>query len=597
MKIKILLILAISALSSISKATIWVGGDAACDYTSIQPALDELVSGTDDQLYIANNNSGNGVYTENLNIINNRPDQIRIRGGYDACEGSPTESPTEINGGGLAPVMNISGDDTPSNIDLRNLRLTDGTYDNNFWAGGLNIDDKHLQISLNDMSITNNQGYYGGGIYSKGGEGDGIGLRMRLYRTLVTNNIAEYGGGMYCLGKQVNTIWDKSGVSYNSAISGSQFAGHGGGLFIENGCTVFMSSGNNETISLEGVVGNSATGDGGGAYVIDGSQLILIQIFGNGKYVVFSDNTADSDNNSSGKGGAIYLSGNTSKLSGNRQDIIIKNNTAVDGGAVAAVNNASVNFNSDSRCTQKNPCFEFIGNSAGQNTNGTGEGRGGTFYVDEASVFVQRAKITESQADSGVIAYVNNGELDLDFNLIHDNGSSPNSEFNQDHLLVSFNSQVELKHVTLADNQQDPTTTLLLGINSTILNIKNSILQGIGYATFEGFTNTGTSLDLTFKCNVMHEDSSIGSNGDISDNTITSNPGFMNSSNRDYRLTAGSTAIDKCNGVNTTTQTQIDYTGQVTGVDDPYTINALGVYDAGAHENYQWDVIFEDKFE
>jgi len=582
------------SFSSISNATIWVGGDANCDYTSIQPALDELVQGNEVQLYIANNNPGNGVYTENLTMVNNRDVQIRIKGGYNTCGGTVTEVNTEINGGGIAPVMNISGDDTLSNIGLSNLSLTNGLYDNNFHAGGLNIEDEQLSINLYRMNISNNQGYYGGGIFSKGGSG----LRMRLYNSLVFNNTAEYGGGMYCLNGHVITVWDRSGIAYNAASSASELAGNGGGMYLQ-GCQVIMSSGNVGLNNLEGIIGNTATGHGGGTYINSDSLLDLQQRFGGGKYIVYSDNVADSNNNGSGDGGAIYLSGIAARMTTNGRDILINNNTAANGGAIALANDSYAYIRSvdNSQCTMKTPCISFVGNKAIKSLNGQHQGLGGTFYVNDAYLYVSRTEITDSQADVGVIGYIENGEIELDFTVIHNNGNTPSEQFNQYNLFNAIVGQLKLSHVTLTDNIIDASQALLFAFNGAEIQVYNSILQGENNPVFEGFTTSGNMNEIAFKCNLMHEDNSIGTTGNISDNIVTSTPGFLNSLEQDYRLATNSVAIDKCDSVVTSVIAQVDLEGQLTGIDDPTITNVLGTHDAGADESYLWDVIFTDDFE
>ena len=181
--------------------------------------------------------------------------------------------------------------------------------------------------------------------------------------------------------------------------------------------------------------------------------------------------------------------------------------------------------------------------------------------------------------------------------VIHNNGGTPNAQFDQGYLFLAYSGNLELAHSTVADNTLSTSDAMFLGVNNADLKVNNSIIQGDGQQVFEGFTSSGTNLDLTFKCNVMHEAASLGTSGDISDNTITASPGFIDGMAQDYRLSAGSVAIDKCDEYDTTQFTQVDFEGDATGVDDPYKLDVLGTYDAGADESYQWDIIFQDAFE
>jgi len=591
---KISLLIAFLGFSSLTNATLWVGGDANCDYSSIQPALNEMMAGNETHLYIANNNVFNGVYNENLTYNNTQTELIRIKGGYDHCEGDVTDVNTEINGGGFAPVFNISGNDNSTGMRISNLNITNGAYDAFQYSGGLNIIDNQLSIDLTRVIISNNQGYHGGGIFS----GGGTGLVIRLYETLVTNNNAEFGGGIYCLGNKIS-MYGESGIANNSASSTDQARGMGGGIYMEDGCDFLMSAGDLEAASLAGITGNSATGHGGGTFVNDGSLLRLTQAVEGLGHVVYKDNMADFDNDGFGNGGAVYLSGLYSNLVAERQGVIIKNNSAVNGGALALANDSQANIKSASRCSMNTPCIVFSGNTAGQNTDAIGTGRGGVFHVNDAYLKVSRSSITDSHADFGVVGYAeNSGVIDMDFDLIHNNGRTPDANFDQNNLFVNFSGGLKLTHVTVVDNILSASEAMVLGINNAYVLVNNSILQALGNQTFDGITSSGTNLDLSFKCNVMHEVVSIGaSSSEIRDNTQTTTPGFINSAEQNYRLSAGSISVDKCNEYITTPLDQLDLEGRLTGVDDPTKTNVLGTYDAGASESYQWDVIFEDGFE
>ena len=136
--------------------------------------------------------------------------------------------------------MDVNGSQTRvflSQVDIRN-----GACLNSFGYGGIYFSNAYL-LSLDDVVIDNNSGYYGGGIFANGG-------RVVLSGTLISNNANQNSGGGASL--------QNGFVSINrSAIVDNRSSYQGGGLYL------YYASGG---ITSTTIAGNSAASNGGGLY-------------------------------------------------------------------------------------------------------------------------------------------------------------------------------------------------------------------------------------------------------------------------------------------------------------------------------------------
>jgi hypothetical protein len=571
------------------RADVWVGGDNNCQFQNIQQALDLLANGTDSVVKIANN-VNNQTYNENL-ILNmaNAQSSLLIQGGYDVCQGTLGESPAVIDGGSAAPVLVISGTADDKILAINKLVFTNGLYDvNTEFAGGINVLSGGLDAYLTDVTINQNSGFRGGGLYLNGGD-----QSVFLTRVNVFNNTAQNGGGLACDFSHVFVL-EGSAISFNTAQSGVAGQGNGGGAYVNFACFLGLYAGDDSVAGLQGMVGNQATGHGGGVYVANQG------VFGMGRWLMgdvpsIRDNQADADGNGSGNGGALFASG-LGTLVG-LDTGVISGNSAVNGGGLAADQLAQVDvLPSAGGCFNNQFCTTFDGNSAGQNVSGSGLGLGGAFFAqNEGRITVRRSNITGHQADNAVVAAVS-GAASVSFSssVVADNGGVAVPGFSNNYLMLAVddNSSVALNQVTVANNVLSE--VLLFGAFGALIQVNNSIIQDAAVDILEFFDDSGQQVFSRFSCSVLHELQSIN-NVDFNQQNIQSTVDhFADSANRNYHLNANSPAIDLC-ASNTSSSDDMD--GQTWGFDDPNVANIHGVFDAGADEYYGSDVIFADRFE
>lgn len=247
--------------------TVCPAGPPACEYTSIQAAVDAASHG--DVIKIAA-----GVYTHVLTrsgsaqvVYVNK--SITLRGGYSVpfiAPPDPQAHPAILDAQGRGRGLYITGQINPT---IEGLHITNGLAPA---GGGIYIISATAVLSGN--YIYNNTAYRGGGVYLKAST-------SALIANTVSANIASYGGGLYLehaggsvLSRnvlQANTASFSGGglmlsagaaaLDHNTIASNS--AGYGGGLHLAH-----------STAALEGdlILRNSAEA-GGGVYLASSQPL------------------------------------------------------------------------------------------------------------------------------------------------------------------------------------------------------------------------------------------------------------------------------------------------------------------------------------
>jgi len=570
------------------RADVWVGGDNNCQFQNIQQALDLLANGTESVVKIANN-VNNQTYNENL-ILNmaNAQSSLLIQGGYDVCQGTLGESPAVINGGAAAPVFVVTGSADEKVLAINRLVFTNGLYDvNTEYAGGINILSSGLDAYLTDVTINQNSGFRGGGLYAQG-----VGQAVFLTRVGIFNNTAQNGGGLACDFGQV-FVYGGSAISFNRAQSGVVGEGNGGGAYVNFSCFLGLYAGDDSVAGLQGMVGNQATGHGGGVYVAtEGVFAMGRRSFGD--VPTIRDNQADADGNGSGNGGALFATGLRTLVG--LDTGVISGNSAVNGGALAADQLAQVDvWPSAGGCSNNQFCTVFDGNAAGADVSGSGLGLGGAFFAqNEALISLIRTNITGQQADNGVVAAVSGGaRVTVSSSVVANNGGFGVPGLNNNYLMLAVddNSTVALSQVTVANNALSQ--VLLFGAFGAFIQVNNSILQDAAVDVLEFFDDGGQQVFTRFSCSVLHELQSINGADFNQQNIQSTFDHFEDSANRNYHLNANSPAIDLC-ASNSSWSDDMD--GHQWGFDDPNVSNLHGTYDAGADEFYGDDVIFIGRF-
>ena len=252
-------------------------------------------------------------------------------------------------------------------------------------------DNSAITVNLVGATITNNQtDGFGGGIYFENSTTNTTyKITINLNHGNIKNNTATSGGGIYV---NKGTIHSSLTEGKSLLIENNTATKDGGGLYITNGGSFTMSSGeisNNSTTS----------GDGGGVFMQDGSVTItngtirnnVSANYGGGLYVYNSSSNLKTASFSGGNisknqakaGGGICTNGNIELTIGN---VHVEDNTATNGGGLCLLNGAGMDFGAGlirfNHATQKD---NVLFNTAKEQTINDIQGVGGGIYLDSNS--------------------------------------------------------------------------------------------------------------------------------------------------------------------------------------------------------------------
>jgi hypothetical protein len=265
-----------------------------CAYETIQAAINAAVNGNTIRVAA-------GSYTEAIDIV---AKTITIEGGYDStCSTLNPSAITELDATGIGgSVVDVTSGTV---LTLNNLQLTGG----NDFGGGVDLLGAS-RVTLNNTDIFGNNGTSGAGVY--------IGVSSVVTYTSDTdiyNNIASSDGGGAIVYGSLYGFDTNSDIYSNSAVNG-------GGIAVLNGIV---------RLNNTDVVANIASNFGGGIYASNSSVTLSNSVFvgetapccqsaaaGGGIYAsggqVSLEGAATSvlNNTASGDGGGIYLINNAS---------------------------------------------------------------------------------------------------------------------------------------------------------------------------------------------------------------------------------------------------------------------------------------------
>jgi hypothetical protein len=587
-----------------------IGGDGGCNFNSsvratpIQDAID-WAGATYTELRIVED-----VYDEENITLDDR-DMI-IKGGYATCADAANDilsdpdsldtiiqSSTDAN-----PVFRIQGNSTSNNVSFYNLTIRNSGSD--IWYGGaMRINDADANVSINRVAMSNNTGLRGGAIAVTGNSGDAT---VVLNRVQVNGNSAEQGGGLYCNNPNAALTINSSSEKTHGVYSNTATAGDGGGALIENGCVLTAYQGTQDLNlfgdDYRGFALNNATGHGGGLAVLSGAtanlygrntcvpfnQLWLCLFGNNTEPVSMFFNTADSDDNGNGDGGAIYASGLGTQVLA--ENVYLAANFSINGGAVAADTLANVTvktaFENEAgaiSCWQSGACVDI-------NTNLAETAGGGFYTANGASANVANLQARNNRANAGVVGYTRdtNSELNIESGLFYANGDDGNGSYSDTYLFRAFqSSRLRLYYSTIADNA---VASRQIGNNDAYVSLTNSIVYDPSGVDI--YTESGSSPSRFTHCLVLHENQSFWSLE--SEPNVVADPLFVDSGNQNYQLTDGSPAIDRCSQ-EWITAAYPDLFGNTRGFDISGIPDIEGPYDAGAFESISSDIIFKHGFE
>lgn len=280
----------------------------------------------------------------------------------DISGGAPALKLTRVHGGGLRA--------TDSSIVTANVCRIFGNQSGGM-GGGLYATNSRLALVdtlvFSNSAVSALDAGHGGGVAVVGGsllvaddsqidfnvaEDSGGGVFLRSARCDFSNaavsfNVASNNGGGLWLSDHVQVDFSGGAVYANHALASgslgggfyavnysnltmngtwiaSNSAGYGGGAFLSGG--VLHGTGTFFNVLVE----NNQACEGGGGFYIDSAASLRLR-----SGLVF-DNDADSDDSDSGDGGAIFVTGQGSvDIEPEAADVLIFENTAWNGGAIA----------------------------------------------------------------------------------------------------------------------------------------------------------------------------------------------------------------------------------------------------------------------
>ncbi|MEO8673444.1 MAG: hypothetical protein ABI411_19180 [Tahibacter sp.] len=582
-RIPLLLATVFAAVAPMAGAkTFAVGRGAGCTHTTIQSAIDAAKANRGaDTIRITRSLR----YTRQALVVDTR-ESLAILGGFAQCNQAASDgNATTIDGAGGAtdPVVRIAAD-TGALVQLDGLTIQGGDEDGDGYGGGIYFRGNGI-LDINHSTISANVAGYGGGIYAWG-----TGREAELVigeGVQISSNVARYsGGGVYVEGLEMSMLGADSWIAFNRATgvleasTGNWQGGYAGGLMVLSGA-----------LPAYAYVGSSGIGQAGPIYFNEAR-------YGGGVAVVAHQTTAELDlfttdptrpmrvksNHARVAGGAIYQSNPGDGVSNVRADYtFVEDNAAPRGAAIYAnYQDAWIGFNTGAThvaaraCPLNLICGGIIGNFGDEN----GQPSGGIIERgDLAPAWFERIAISGNSARN-LIRAIGDGSDDeiVDVSthnvLITDNQVSETLIASDDASWRDQTGRLHLEDTTIAGNLIGGDAVLHISNKPNIPgSIRRSIVWQPGKATLQ---STGARFDVVDVIASEVDSLQAGRNGQLAD------PRFVDPERSDFRLRAGSPAVDATT-VNDAGGTR-DVFGLLRNYDLPPVPNLGGLRDIGAIE-------------
>ena len=588
-----------------------VGPDADCHHATLQSAINAAADG--ETIHIANTSN----YLGQAYSITDK--SLTIRGGYADCAlGTLPNGRTTLDANNMATVMNIvSSDSSSRTVVLENLRLRRG---NGTVAGGLGIIGRPgaLQVQVRNVEISNNTSSgSGGGIHLRT-NGSRIGARVMLTidndSSLLNNSAPNgYGGGLACYSTHEpgSIVLARIG----STLVYGNSAQDGGGMAFDGCRNVRLHNGGPFVFILPsgGIVGNTATGWGGGLHLRNGAEVEMSP--GSGSYGNLG-RAATIFSNTAAFGGGFNVRGSSQlTLIGTR----VETNNVTGNGAGGNVSGTLI-------------MREFLP-IACQPASSSG---GVTNFPLCSSLRNNRAEHPSFNTHGGALAVTAGSNVSLRNTLIEENFATIGSALNAHQYSAGGDIHMQLEGVQIRANEGGVAFVASSTNGQRVtLDIRFSTIAGNdipGGAVIRSSATTGSVTETSLRSSIVHQPgkplvSNLGTGTHIAfgDCLIAApalassglqaaltrgyssiDPGFIDPAGGNYRLQQNSPAIDYCDDATLPTQNDLDgklrgqtWTGP-TPIAAPGRIpGAASRYDLGAFEAQLQDgsEIFKDGFE
>lgn len=569
----LLAVLAVPAAAQI----VFVGpaSDPDCDYHTIQEALDDWAASTSPDyldIFVANSQAWpSSAITIPTPVASAG---VGLRGDYPDCHLGGTIGRALIDGAGNggAPVIDIegsvAGDGHRFQVNLGSLEIT-GANRGAGNGGGVRVRG-NVVVSAFESDIHDNEAANGGGMSveaTAAGAPQLIVASNAQAMTVRDNHATVDGGGYYC--ENASIYCDRYCL-----IEGNSAVRNGGGI-AQQACqtAIYPASSQMPNDPHVGLRGNTAGGDGGGAWASGGwfdvagsAPLHPAPIVGNV---------------AAGSGGGIFLTGIAGSLT--YRGVQFDGNQAGGSGGGLSADSGFLMFDAalTGNCAGSiDGCSRFDGNHAG--VSGGALALSGTTNLQINSLLLS----DNSAAAASVLQLGDSGAFATLIN-VHVAGNHDAAE-----LMRTSGASLDLRYVTIADNDDEDAlirfdTPATFAASNSILYDDDGTASGV---VLDGPAGTSLFMD----CVLVHDDSGIGGQPGVT-NVIVADPQWDTSGLYPagvYVPGPDSPAVDACGAG---TGTIADLLGGARPQDLPRPDGA-GPYDMGAIERKP-DVIFADGFE
>lgn len=528
--------------------------------------------------------------------------ELTVEGGFATCTQATADIQKTIVsgvGGATEPVFRITVN-TGGSVRLRRLQISGGDEDGSGRGGGIYFRGNGV-LEIRDSLITDNLAGSGGGIYAEGTGSDAelvIGADV-----VISNNRARYdGGGIVADQVEMSMLEPGSSLLRNEALGLGGSGGYGGGLYLRAGTRSSYAYIGSGAAVFGPVWGNRALYGGGVAIGGAGSNFndsetarLRLSTTEAGRPARITNNVATV------AGGGLYLKSFDSVSDGSvgagahLWNASIDGNAAPDGaaayvhgdpgGVLVTGRTAYLYFNTGDAglwwpaeavpCAQGIDCGGIKNNdtvdSNNQPTNGAvirlndrGEVRINAYVPSSGPP--QKGGVTISGNRGGSLFHATGASqhMSIDNALITGNTSS---------LALVRNTASGLMRVvdtTIADNTIGASP--MFSTSNADVTIARSVLWHPGLVMLG---RSGGSQSVTAV--LASETGSLGGMPEA----VLANPRFIDPEHGDYRLRAGSPAVDFAAAVSGDDR---DVFGLPRDQDLPIKANVRGVRDAGAFE-------------